>query len=104
MRGYETLGRVMMSERLAAGFGLRAALVGLVLVAAACSAGGDTERASSIEQALMLTAPFRVRAVDFTTCNHSERAHEGTCGSGPVDQGSVNDNGVTCGVAFTKPG
>ena len=52
----------------------------------------------------MLTAPFRVRAVDFTTFNDSDTVHEGTCGSGPVDQGSVNDNGVTCGVAFTKPG
>src|SRR6188768_881998 len=104
MRGYETLGRVMMSERLAAGFGLRAGLVGLVLVAAACSAGGDTERASSVEQALTLTAPFRVRAIDFTAFSDSDTVHEGNCGSGPVDQQTVSDNGVTCGVAYTKPG
>jgi len=97
------LEKVTMSK-LWAGFGLRAGLVGMVLVAAACSAGGDTERASSIEQALTLSVPFRVRATDFTAFNDSDTVHEGTCGSGPVDQGTVNDSGITCGVGYTKPG
>ncbi|HEY0465013.1 MAG TPA: carbohydrate-binding domain-containing protein, partial [Polyangiaceae bacterium] len=93
-----------MSKLLAAGFGLRAALVGLVLVAAACSAGGDTERTSSVEEALTIAVPYRVRAIDFTTFNDSDTVHEGSCGSGPVDQQTVSDSGVTCGVAYTKPG
>ena len=91
-------------SKLLGSFGLRVGLVGLVLVAAACSAGGDTERASSVEEALTIAAPYRVRAVDFTTFNDSDTVHEGTCGSGPVDQQTVSDNGVTCGVAYTKPG
>ena len=93
-----------MSKLLAAGFGLRAGLVGLVLVAAACSAGGDVERASSVEEALTIAVPYRVRAIDFTSFNDSDTVHEGTCGSGPVDQQTVSDNGITCGVAYTKPG
>jgi len=104
MHGCERLGRLIMSQRLTAGFGVRAGLVGLGLVAAACSAGGDTERANSVEQALTLTAPYRVRAIDFTAFKDSDTVHEGTCGSGPVDQQTVSDNGVTCGVAYTKPG
>jgi len=87
-----------------AGFGLRVGLLGVVLVAAACSAGGDTERASSVEEALTVAVPYRVRAIDFTTFNDSDAVHEGTCGSGPVDQQTVSDNGITCGVAYTKPG
>jgi len=93
-----------MSKPLAAGVGIRLGLVGVLLVAAACSADGDTEHASRVEEALTVSVPFRVRAVDFTTFNDSDTVHEGTCGSGPVDQQTVSDNGVTCGVAYTKPG
>jgi len=93
-----------MSKQLAVGLGLRAAVMGCVLVAAACSAGGDTERVSSISEALTLAVPFRVRAVDFSAFNDSDTLHEGNCGSGPVDQQAVSDNGATCGVGYTKPG
>ncbi|HYP77540.1 MAG TPA: carbohydrate-binding domain-containing protein, partial [Polyangiaceae bacterium] len=93
-----------MSKLLAAYWGARAGLVGAVLFAAACSAGGDTERASSVEEALTIAVPYRVRAIDFTSFNDSDTVHEGTCGSGPVDQQTVSDNGITCGVAYTKPG
>jgi hypothetical protein len=92
-----------MSKQRVVGFGLRAALLGAVLVAA-CSAGGDSEKVSSVQEALTLAVPSRVRAVDFTAFNDSNTLHEGNCGSGPVDQQTVSDNGVTCGVAFTKPG
>ena len=93
-----------MLRQLAVGLGVRAALVSVVLVAAACSGGGDTERTSSVEQALTFAVPFRVRAIDFTAFNDSDTVHEGTCGSGPVDQQTVSDNGATCGIAYTKPG
>lgn len=93
-----------MSNPLAANWGWRAGLAMAVLVFAACSAGGDSERASSIEEALTVAVPYRVRAIDFTNFNDSDTVHEGTCGSGPVDQQTVSDGGITCGVAYTKPG
>jgi len=91
-----------MSKRWAVGLSLRAAFVGAVLVAAACSAGGDAEKPSSVQEALNLAVPFRVRAIDFTAFKDSDTLHEGNCGSGPVDQQAVSDNGVTCGVGYTK--
>jgi hypothetical protein len=93
----------IMSKQRVVGFGLRAALLSAVLVAA-CSAGGDSEKVSSVQEALTLAVPSRVGAVDFTAFNDSNTLHEGNCGSGPVDQQTVSDNGVTCGVAFTRPG
>lgn len=93
-----------MSNVLATNWGLRASLAVAVLVVAACSAGGDSERASSTVEALTIGVPYRVRAIDFTAFNDSDTVHEGTCGSGPVDQQTVSDNGITCGVAYTKPG
>jgi|GEM_PF-731154 len=92
-----------MSKQRAVGLSLRATLVGAMLVAAACSEGSDAEKPSSVQEALTLAAPFRVRAIDFTAFSDSDTLHEGNCGSGPVDQQAVSDNGVTCGVGYTKP-
>lgn len=51
-----------------------------------------------------MAVPFRVRSIDFNKFNDSDTLHEGNCGSGPVDQQTVTDNGATCGIAYTKPG
>src|SRR5436190_19957444 len=66
-----------MSKLLLANWGLRVGLVGAVLVVAACSAGSDSERASSVEEALTIAVPYRVRAIDFTSFNDSDTVHEG---------------------------
>ena len=93
-----------MSKYRAVVAGVRAALVFMGLAVAGCSAGErDSEKAHSVQEALTLAVPFRVRAIDFTTFNDSDTLHEGNCGSGPVDQQTVSDNGVTCGIAYTKP-
>ncbi len=94
-----------MLKQLAVGLGYRVAFAGAALAAVACSANGDSEEVSSIQQALTIGVPYRVRAIDFSAFNDSDTVHEGDCGSGPVDQQTVSDpNGGTCGVAFTKPG
>src|SRR6188768_712120 len=99
------VGRTPMSKLLATGVGLRAVLWCLGLAAVACSGGGSTsETAGVIQERLTLAVPSRVRATDFSAFNDSDTVHEGNCGSGPVDQQTVSDNGATCGVAFTKPG
>ncbi|HKO53019.1 MAG TPA: choice-of-anchor A family protein [Polyangiaceae bacterium] len=94
-----------MFKEIAVGLRLRVASVGVGLAAAACSAvASDFEKTSSVQEALTLTVPYRVRAIDFTSFKDSDTLHEGNCGGGPVDQQTVADNGATCGVAYTKAG
>ena len=93
-----------MSKRRMVRVGLRAVFLGLGLAAAACLAGSDTDKAASVQEALTLAVPFRVRAIDFIAFNDSDTVHEGNCGTGPVDQQTVSDNGISCGVGYTKPG
>ena len=58
-----------------------------------------------VRQELTLSVPYRIKAVDYTAFHDSDSAHEGGCGTGPVDSETTSDpNGGGCNVGWTHPG
>ena len=82
--------------------GLRAGFVTAVLIAAGCSAGGDSETLATAQQALTQGVPYRVRAIDYTAFQDSDTLHEGNCGTGPVDAETTSDPSTPCNIGWTK--
>src|SRR5688500_13628378 len=78
-------------------------------LAGACSdeySGGTrpTEEVSSVQQAVTLAVPNRIRALDFDAYSDTTSQHFGNCGSGPVDAETTNDPGAGgCNIGWTAP-
>jgi hypothetical protein len=72
-------------------------------------AGRDADPAANgarpVTQALVRALPARIEAEAFERFGDSTAAHQGNCGSGPVDQETTSDpNGGNCNVGWTVAG
>jgi len=81
----------------------------LVLALSGCAGstepGSETESTGRVGQALTRTLPGRIEAEAFDRFSDSDTAHNGNCGSGPVDQETTTDpTGGTCNVGWTAAG
>jgi hypothetical protein len=81
-----------------------ALLSGNMLAACAELEQGDALDLDGHEQAIVVSIPALIQAESFERFRDSDTAHEGNCGTGPVDAELTTDAGGGCNVGWTKPG
>jgi choice-of-anchor A domain-containing protein len=95
-----------MQERLRAA--TRAVAAAAALMFAACLLVGcahEHEPVGTTAQAITLSAPYRVRALDYVGYQDTTSQHYGNCGSGAVDAETTSDAGSGgCNIGWTAPG